>query len=760
VTKIHLQYTNDDTPYLGVLKTLIGGKCEVSINSATPAMLMEVVLRAKSNGASYIATTSPLVLQFLLGKKGDKLPSLDKYAGSIFDRYGFEWLILDPLETLVTRPWGRFWHERCWRKFLGESSDWLQIPEFRWQVFSPADTDALSEMFLQSTFIACDIETLRDDPDRSITCISFTGVQLSTESRSYTALTVVVPFTDEYNIQFVRTIIGFSNPKVFQNGKYDIAYLLRYNILPTNYSFDTINLFHSWYSELPKDLGFIAAFLLRKWEYHKDEATSASTLEEYYRYNAKDSFSTAMCLLALTLELPEWARANYIMEFPLVFPCVLAELTGLRADTPKLQELKQQVSRSHDLRLSQLRKMVACSNFNPSSSQQTVRLFVALGSEDIKSSGKTKRDKVMARHPLNKRILTEIGKYREDVKLYGTYLDEQKIWHNRIFFSLNPHGTDTGRLASKESQFWCGLQIQNIPRDKKEIRIKDYFIADEGFYFGEADYEQNEARGTAYLSGDTALISAVQDTSKDFHSHNASQFFGVPYEDVDKELRDLSKRTNHGSNYNMGPGVLLDTMGIENVLRAKRLLKLPQRLSLLGVTQYLLNKYEQTYPVVKGPWYDKCRTDVCGSGFLIGPTGWHRRCFGNPAKNKRDLNAYVAHPPQSLAAMVLNKAYLGVFYNVALPNRETFKLGPQIHDSILFQYRIGYQHLAQQVAKEMDILVSVRDTFGISRVLRVPVALKGEAKRWSEIKSFTPEGFPSLKTEMSSLPSLKATAVS
>ena len=119
---------------------------------------------------------------------------------------------------------------------------------------------------------------------------------------------------------------------------------------------------------------------------------------------------------------------------------------------------------------------------------------------------------------------------------------------------------------------------------------------------------------------------------------------------------------------------------------------------------------------------------------LVGPTGWTRYCFGNPTKSKQDLNSYVAHPPQSLNAMTLNKAWLKVFYEVALPNPADFKLCAQIHDSILFQYRIGRLDLVRRVYECMLFDIPVTDCTGISRVLRVPVDMKGESNIWARIK--------------------------
>jgi DNA polymerase I-like protein with 3'-5' exonuclease and polymerase domains len=771
-----LHITAGEDSYLPILKGILKGRLTVKLSNKVPTGFYDMVIDAKRVGATRIATTSPKLLSYLLGVP-KKLPSTDDYAGSIIEKAGMEFLILPPLEQLVTVPYGKFLATRFWKKYY-DPSDWLSLPKFSWELFVPENFESLLSVCNNATFIAVDIETAVDDPERVINCCGFTAVRLDDLSKTFSVRTVVIPFTSLFNIAAARQLLGTKAPKVLQNGKYDVAYLLRWNAPPTNWAFDTIQLFHSWYSEcsprqldefntensgrsLKKSLGFLASFMLRKWVFWKDEGKTGDLLE-YYQYNAKDCFATAMVLLALLQEMPPWAIENFKMEFPLNFPCVLAEATGILADTEQMEKLSKNLDEVLDQRLVALRKMVACPYYNPSSPPQTARLFSALGSGDIKETGKIARDKVMARHPLNKRILGDIEKYRKDRKLLSSYLQLDKLWNGRIYYALNPHGTDTGRLAARESSFWCGYQIHNIPRDRKDIQIKSAYIADPGFYLGEADGEQAEARDTAYLSGDLSLIKTVEGT-KDYHGVNAERFFGVPYETIvsgdgtvlDTTIRDLSKRTNHGSNYNMGAGVLLDTMGIENVLKARKILRLPngRTLEAAGVglkatCQFMLDRYAEAYPTVKGKWYDKCKGDVDSSSMLVGPTGWTRFCFGQPSKNKRDLNRYVAHPPQSLNAMVLNKAWSKVFLEVWLPNRQDFKLLAQIHDSILFQYRIGRRDLPLAVKKCMEISIPVVDASGVKRNLLVPVALKGEATRWSELvssKKWSPRCQPSEK---------------
>lgn len=742
--------TTEDTSYLGFLKPILSGRAHTVIDNTVPTVVTEFQMKSKQRGGATIVSTSQKLLALLLPDA--KNPRISEYAGSMIRWKDVTFLFVDPLANLVTVPEGKFILKRFLDKVLSPGS-WIVEPEFKWELFTPARLEVLYEFFDRSLLTAIDIETRVGDPDRVITCISFTGMQL--RGGRMTTMTVVVPADDMYNILFIRLMCSSPAPKVLQNGKYDIAYLLRYNCPITNYSFDTINLFHSWLSELPKDLGFISAFMLRNYVFHKNDGKTGDKMD-YYQYNAMDTYTTLLTCLALLQEIPEYAMNNFLQEFPLIFPCILSEQTGIKWDSERAAQLKNRVEVEMESEKKKLQTMVACPSFNPNSPKQVVNLFALLGSKDVTGSTPPEKDKVASRHPLNKRIVDGIINYREGSKLRGSYYKEGVSWNGRCFYALNPHGTDTGRLASRESQYWCGLQIQNIPVTEDgegDDSVKEAFVSDDGFCFGEADYSQNEARGTAYLSGDTALIAAVDDKTKDFHGVNASNFFGVPYEEIvnssfneefqewvhktkNKVLRnDIGKRINHGANYNMGPQVMLNTMGIGKVLMAKKFLKLPNHWSPIQVTTHLLAVFARTYPVVKGGWIDKCVNDVVSTGLLIGPTGWTRRCFGEPKKNKHHLNSYVAHPPQSLAAMALNKAYLKVFTNIYLPNPTNFKLCAQIHDSILFQYRRGYEHLAWQVKEEMRIPILVKDTFGKVRELVVPVDLKGDATRWSDVKA-------------------------
>jgi DNA polymerase I-like protein with 3'-5' exonuclease and polymerase domains len=773
--------TYDDKSYVPYLKGMFNG-INTYVLCDKVELLSHLELYCTQRNIKKVVSTNTAILSKLLEKLGNfkAAPKLSEYAGSVFDHAGLEIVFINPLKQLLTVTYGKFITARYISKVCAPKL-WAESTQFNWHLLSPSDIEETFEEYKQAYAIAIDIETLKQN--LVIRCIGFCAVFITPEGGFRTS-SCVLPIDSMWAVAWMRKFCDLPAQKIFQNGKYDCSYLLRYNSPPRNWLWDTAHFMHSWYSELPKDLAFLNAYFLRKVVYWKDLAET-NDLHEYYRYNALDTWATANVWIQQMLSAPDWARKNYSLEFPLVYPCLLAEMTGIKRDMHRLEAARTEVDSQIEAALGKLRSLIPpAPNFNPGSSQQVKLLLKILGCVDLDSSDEKSLAKAALRHPINRRIIDVILDYRGLKKLASTYLrlprDAKqtgihagegggKEFKGRILYSLNPHGTDTGRLASREHSFWCGLQIQNVPRGKE---VKQTLSSDDGFYLGECDLEQAESRDTAHISGDTSLITAVSET-RDFHSVNASAFFGVPYESIyddstgktkDKKLRDLAKRVNHGANYNMGPGVLIDTMGLDKIWEAKRLLKLPYS-DPKEIASYLLAQFHKTYPAIKGAYYVSVINEIGTTRKLtsrayhhvevskrteadfgssethaaIDAGDWTRYCFGNPDKNKSDLNSYVAHCPQSLNARTLNEAFLKVFYEVALPNPETFRLHAQIHDSILFSYannEAGYLHPAQ-VRSCMEIPVTVKDVSGNYRTFTVPAALKIGTKDkpaiyWSE----------------------------
>lgn len=775
--------TWEDKEHLPHLKGMFNG-LHTFVETAPFTMLSQLEMYCAQRKITRVASTNVAILQKLLALQGNNKdnPKLSEYSGSFFTYKNLEIVFIDPLPQLFTVPYGKFIAARFISKIAAPES-WPESTEFNWSLITPSSADEAYEVLSSCYAIASDIETVKHN--LAIRCIGYTGIILHPSGR-ITTRSYVLPLTDEWALAWMRKINSCKVAKIFQNGKYDNAYLLRYNSVPHNWLWDTAHLMHSWYSELPKDLAFLNAFFLRKVVYWKDLAET-NDLQEYYRYNAIDTWATANVWIQQMLQLPDWARRNYVLEFPLVYPCLLSEMTGLIRDEERKIASRSKLIAEEQKALSSLSSEIGQSSFNPGSHVQVKQLMRVLGCNDIAESSDEKHlKKAIFRHPLNARILGKIITVRETRKIRTTYLrtDEDitktsktgnKDYRSFWLYSLNPHHSDTGRLASGESAFWCGANVQNAPAERMEV--KETIRAPEGFFIAECDLEQAEARDLGYISGEENLIKNVTG-DKDFHSINASAFFGIPYQDIyddikkkpkNKPLRNTSKRTNHGAGYNMGEEVLVDTMGLEAVWEAKKLLKLPF-FEPAQITCYLLCGYHLTYPGIKGQvhikheivreylklpkseyklyapgtYYAKLAEEVTIHKRIVSrafhhteynlsnynPTqyindgDWTRYCFGKPDANKLHLNSIVAHPSQSLNARTLNEAYMDVFYKIAIPFSNDFRLHAQIHDSILFSYRAGFEHLAEKVKECMEIPVTVRDVHGITRTFTVPAALK------------------------------------
>lgn len=750
-----------------------------SQRTTTPDTIMELEIQCIKAKVDGVVLTNERFLERLLYAQPDFIPpsgtkkiSLDDYQGSFLltPREKIPVVVLNPLLNLRTVNHAEHAAKRFISK-LATPSRWYNATRFTWQLAEPSSIQLVHDrMSARAALIGVDIETIIDDPLRRISCITFCAYYPDT----HTTESIVIPFTDQFWYTWVQKFCDLPNAKVFQNGLYDNLYLLRWGCPVRNWLHDTQHLFHSMFSEYPKRLDFIAAYAIRNIRYWKDDGKTGN-LEDYYRYNALDGWATVNSYLSLLRDAEPYAVRNYLDEFPLVFPCLNCEIEGVAVDQPVFDKVAKETEEEMLEQDKKFVQMIAAPGFNAGSWQQKLKLFHVLGltklsMEDLKkqpaeytvlgglkNTNKASMLKAKASSSFNERILTEMTDVIEDRKLLSTYLVKDKIWYGRIHYKINPAATDTGRLNSTASSYWTGFQIQNVPRG---IRIKQFLRADSGWLLAEIDKAQAEARCVGYLAGEEKLINVVEGPH-DYHAWNAQAFFGVPYETIysdelhktiNSDVRDLSKRTNHGANYNMGAGVMLDTMGPKHVSKAKVILRLAG--SLRDVCEFLLDRYAKTYPRVKGDWYDSITKEVQLTGRLISPDGHTRICFGKPWLNKRDLNAIVAHKPQHLSVALINREFYNLWrcqiygecYKISwfdgskqlvkLPIlKNNVRLKAQIHDSLFFQYDKRFPTIPEIVRSDiMDSRIPVKGSDGITRTMFIPSDIAAGKTHWSQLK--------------------------
>jgi DNA polymerase I-like protein with 3'-5' exonuclease and polymerase domains len=733
--KIQFIGTEEDKPFLYNLTNALGSHSNISCSLRKFELLSEISTLYKSKGVTHIITTQEWLIPRVFPTANKVSQKLSDYAGSYkyVEQYDLWILFIPPLRQCVTVAYGSFLLERYISK-ITKPNNWLPTIPFTYSLLETThDFQHALDTIQRATFCSVDIETRTD---LTISSVSYSCVIMVGRTISIQTFVIPLPANEEvqyyeFSYSWITKFNASETPKLFQNGKYDCMYFQRFRTPVTNYCYDTRVAHHCWFAELPQGLGFLSPFYIKEAWYWKDEAATGN-LSDLYRYNALDTWGTAMAFLQWIMEAPQWAKDNYIMEFAVIHPDFLMESTGLTINMNTFMTVKEREEKRKLTALLSARRLVGNCLFNPNSPVQCKNVIKILGNKTAKSADAKVLARMAYAHPLNAVIIKAITEYRKASKLVGTYLNENKLFNKRMLYSLSPL-TATGRHQSGEHSFWCGANIQNIPRDGD---IRRYMEADEGFVLCELDYSKAESWDTGYITGDINLIKNVN-SDRDFHKLNASMFFGLPYEEISKALRQLAKPINHGANYLMSWNTLIDSMGIDKVFMAAKLLNLPKRWTAKDITVHLLSLFANAYPTVANDYPEWIKQEVARTHKLVNPYGYVRYCFGNPAKNPEDLRAYVAHLPQSTNGQCLNIAVALIFNRVWKKyGQKIFKMSAQVHDSSLNQVKIGYEYIADEVkaCKLEASTVTVTDIKGIARTMTVPVDVSIGAKSWQDAK--------------------------
>lgn len=739
--KLLLFVPNNDISYLPASRTILNKYFNEIIPIGKVVSLKGLDNLIAEHSVTHIATTSFEQLNIidihLDGKQTNNI-------GTKLEYNSLPVIQLPPLRQYYTTSSGGFLLDHFCKKL---TTKFLTKSELDWCLLTPSNFPQAEKLLNETFLTAVDIETLHSKSVTSeeivITHCSWTAGYECEVTKKIKTKTYVLDFTQlpkseqtySFYFELFRRLNQTKSPKVMQNGRYDATWFLRFGVPLHNWLYDTYNLFHCLYPELPKTLEFQSSFILDDFRFWHSGGNDSMAL-----YNAKDTHNTFWTWIGLVQHAMEdgnqYAFSNYYTQFPLNFPCISMGMDGLAMDFEERERGKAERVKQRDEALTEIRTITGLQDFNPNSPPQTTALMKAMGFQATSSDVKTLTRFAQA-CPLNDRLVNLITSYRESVKAISTYF-EFEPFYDRILYAIDPAGTDSGRMSSSKSHFWCGAQVQNFPR---YARLQA--IADEGFKFVAVDKAQAESYCTGYISGEEKLIEAVE-TSPDFHCFNASAFFGIPFEELYDEatgtklnvpIRDLSKRVNHGANYNMGYKVLRETMGDKNVVNARNLLGLPQHMTLDNVCRYLLLAFDKTYPRVRGAWQQELIREIELTGRLTTDDGWVRRTFLNPRKSKLDLNTVVSHKPQGFSARLVNKALMYIWKELQLKKyRGKFRLKAQIHDEILscVHESLDVEKVAKEIADIMVIKTKVTCGLGITREFSIPSTYEiGET--WAEV---------------------------
>ncbi len=557
-------------------------------------------------------------------------------------------------------------------------------------VTTQAQLDGWLARIAGAPLIAFDTETTSIDSMRA----DIVGLSLSVEPGH----ACYVPLTHDYPgapAQLPRDQVLASlkpifedpgRPKLGQHAKYDINILSHYGITVQGLKHDSMLESYVWNATATRhDMDSLAKKYLDydtiKYEQVAGKGArqipfSQVDVDTACRYAAEDADVTLRLHHALwpKLESEPSLRAVYEnIEIPLVPVLAAMEQRGVLIDVGELRKQSQQLGKRM-LELQQEAWKGAGREFNLDSPKQLQAiLFDELGlPAKLKtptgqpSTNEEALEAIADDHPLPRLILD----YRGLAKLRSTYTDKLAEMVNprtgRVHTSYHQGAVATGRVSSSDPN------LQNIPvRTEEGRRIRQAFVAPEGWVVLAADYSQIELRIMAHLSGDEGLLKAFHEGG-DVHRATAAEVFGLQPEEVTANQRRAAKAINFGLMYGMSAFGLARQLGVDR-----------------GEASDYMARYFARYPGVHA-FMDATRQQAHRDGYV--ETLFGRRLYlENLASRNQALRAgaeraAVNAPMQGTAADIIKRAMIAVHGWLGERNDDAHML-MQVHDELVFEVR-------------------------------------------------------------------------
>ncbi len=497
-----------------------------------------------------------------------------------------------------------------------------------------------------------------------------------------------------------------SKHKIGQNLKYDAHVLANHDIELKGIAQDTMLESYVLDSTRRHNMDDMALRLLGRETIHFEDVAGKGVkqltfnqvaLEQAGPYAAEDADITLQLHEKLSAELEKEPKLQSVyqdIELPLLGVLLKIERNGVKIDATMLQAQSQQLAE----RMKQVESQAyeeAGETFNLASPKQlSTILFEKL---EIPSAKKTKTgqystaesvlQELAEEYPLPKLIL----EHRSLSKLKSTYTDKLPLQINektgRVHTSYNQTVAATGRLSSTDPN------LQNIPvRSEEGRRIRQAFIAPEGYKMLAADYSQVELRIMAHLSGDENLLKAFAE-GVDVHRATAAEVFGVALDEVEAEQRRAAKAINFGLIYGMS------AFGLAKQLNIGRY-----------EAQDYIDVYFARYPGVK-VYMDQTRELAHDRGYV--ETVFGRRLYlpeinsRNGQRRQYAERTAINAPMQGTAADIIKRAMISVDAALSASKIDA-KVVMQVHDELVVEVlEKDVEALADLLRMEMERAASL-----------------------------------------------------
>lgn len=565
----------------------------------------------------------------------------------------------------------------------------IQIDRSRYEtLLTEADLNRWVEKLNQANLFALDTET--DNLDYM--AANLVGISFALENGEAAYLPLQLDYLGAPKTLEKTTALALLKPvlenpaiqKVGQNFKYDLTIFARNGIDVQGVAFDTMLESYVLNSTGRHNMDDLAKRYLGHKTISFEEIAGKGKnqltfnqipLEQAAEYAAEDADVTMKLQQVLWEKLskePTLEKLFNEMELPLLGVLSRMERRGVLIDSDALFLQSNEIAN----RLSELEEqayVLAGQPFNLASTKQLQEiLFDKLGLPVIQKTPKgapSTNEEVLEELAFSHELPKVLVEHRGLSKLKSTYTDKLPQMVNpqtgRVHTSYHQAVTATGRLSSSDPN------LQNIPiRNEEGRRIRQAFIAREGFTVVAADYSQIELRIMAHLSQDQGLINAFTQ-GKDIHRSTAAEIFGVALDEVTSEQRRNAKAINFGLIYGMSAFGLSRQLGIGR-----------------ADAQSYMDLYFKRYPGVQTFMQD-IREKAKAQGYV--ETLFGRRLYlpdinsSNGMRRKAAERVAINAPMQGTAADIIKRAMIQL--DQKLQNDPDIAMIMQVHDELVFEVR-------------------------------------------------------------------------
>jgi len=404
---------------------------------------------------------------------------------------------------------------------------------------------------------------------------------------------------------------------------------------------------------------------------------SIEVASEYASEDADISLKLYEHIEPLVQKETKLAKLYSEIEGPLIYTLGDIERNGVLIDSEKLNEQSKELE-AKILELEQKVQKSAGEDFNLGSPKQLQEiLYEKLGLPVIKKTPKgqpSTAESVLQELSMDFPIVQDILSYRAISKLKSTYTDKLPKMVNsntgRVHTSYHQAVTATGRLSSSDPN------LQNIPiRSEEGRRIREAFIAPDGYKILAADYSQIELRIMAHLSRDQGLMDAFA-KGQDIHQATAAEIFSTNIDEVTANQRRSAKAINFGLIYGMS------AFGLSKQLQITR-----------AEAQNYIEQYFNRYPQVKH-YMDETKQSAKKMGYV--ETVFGRRLYladiesSNYQRRQYAERSAINAPMQGTAADLIKMAMILLHQKIREESFEA-KIIMQVHDELVIEVNENQQ---------------------------------------------------------------------